>query len=135
MTTSFWLWSGISLLVLTAVLSAAFMWKMRPARPLDHLEARELIRLGEISSIVDVRSHEEWKEGHHPQAIHIPLSDVASELPEKVKDRSLGLLFQCRTGPRAQKAAVIAQELGYTNVWYLVGPYTNLIVEPEYSPV
>jgi len=76
--------------------------------------------------IVDVRSSAELDlVGRVPNAIHVqwafypgmvPNMQFADELQEVVKtDKTL--VFMCRTGGRSHNAAVVAQQLGYVNVY------------------
>lgn len=114
-----WLWSGIFLLSLTAVLAAWFLWNQRPPIRLNGAAARAAIKNGDVSVIIDVRTDAEWTAGHYPHARHIPIQSIIQELPRTVADRGASILFYCRTGRRAAVAARTAQELGYTNTYYL----------------
>jgi len=114
-----WAWSGVFLLGLTAVLAIWFLWEQRPPTGLNGREARAAIKSGQVSVIVDVRTDAEWESGHYPNARHIPIQNIINQLPREVGDRSIGILFYCRTGHRAAAAARIAQELGYRNTYYL----------------
>lgn len=92
--------------------------------------ARDAIKRGEIQAVVDVRTDAEWSAGHYFHAVHIPLQEVHMRLPESIPGRDTTILFYCRTGHRAAAAAAIAQQLGYTSVWYLDhGTYKDL--EPK----
>jgi rhodanese-related sulfurtransferase len=114
-----WAWSGIFLLSLTAVLAIWFLWEQRAPTPLTGPAARAAIKSGSVSVVVDVRGDAEWADGHYPNARHIPLQSLIQELPRAVADRSIGVMFYCRTGRRAAAAARLAQELGYRDTYYL----------------
>ena len=58
-----------------------------------------MIREGKIDYIIDVRTLEEWNEGHHPDAVHLP----HGRFPENINKNSR-LLIYCRTGRRAEIA-------------------------------
>ena len=115
-----WAWSGIFLLTLTAVLAIWFIWDQRPPTDLTGRAARAAIKSSQVSVVIDVRTDAEWTAGHYPNARHIPIQELTQALPYQVQDHSIGILFYCRTGHRAAAAARIAQQLGYTNVYYLV---------------
>ncbi len=67
---------------------------------IDPREAAELLRRGGVR-LVDVRTAEEWADGHLPQAEHHPLDDLD---PAQVgTDRPLLLI--CRSGRRSGLAA------------------------------
>ena len=76
--------------------------------------------------ILDVRTQEEWNEGHHSSATLIPIGEFVSELPKQVKDKDAKLLIYCKKGIRAEASAKIAERLGYTNVYWLDGTYGEL---------
>ena len=58
--------------------------------------------LGDGVVLLDVRSDDEWSDGHVDGAVHIPLN----ELPERVADIPEGdLWIHCEVGGRASQAA------------------------------
>jgi rhodanese-related sulfurtransferase len=116
-----WLILGGLLLLLTAVLTAMFLWEYRPAEAVGTREARAGWRHHQYDVIVDVRSPAEWATGHFTDSIHIPLHDIERQLPHRVSDRTARILFICATGRRASRAAAIATDLGYTRIAYMTG--------------
>ena len=67
--------------------------------------------------IVDVRTPEEYGEGHIKGAVNIPLETInGREIPE-LPDRSQELLVYCRSGNRSKTASSALAELGYTNIY------------------
>ena len=132
MLTSPWLMAGLFLIGLTALLAIWFLWDNPPLRALTDYEARIELRNGNIDIVIDVRTDEEWTAGHYPHSIHIPVDDLQKELPRQVTDRTKSLLFVCKSGRRANIAAAIAQDLGYSRVQYLVdADYRGL--EPKHN--
>ena len=66
--------------------------------------------------ILDVRTEEEYDEGHIPGAINIANEDIGTdELPE-LPDKDQMLLVYCRSGRRSKEAAGKLAALGYTQV-------------------
>lgn len=123
-----WVWPGIFLIALTAILGIWFLWAHRAPTPLDPATARAAIHDKIIHAVVDVREEAEWSAGHLSYAIHIPSRTLPVALPHRIPDRSTAILFYCRSGRRAATAAQIAQDLGYSNVYYLDdSDYTGLI--------
>ncbi|HZK06434.1 MAG TPA: rhodanese-like domain-containing protein [Actinomycetaceae bacterium] len=60
--------------------------------------------------VVDVREQDEWDAGHVPDAVHIPMSELAQrvrELPEAP------LLVICRSGGRSARAVSWLRQFGY----------------------
>lgn len=69
--------------------------------------------------LIDVRSPEEYSEGHVKNALLIPHTQFfTADIPAK-KDDSIYL--HCKMGPRAEFAASVLKERGYTKVTNLGG--------------
>ena len=71
--------------------------------------AVELVREG--ASLVDVRERAEWKSGHAPQAVHIPLADVEKGSRRLSKDRPVVVV--CASGMRSRTGAKHLRSLGF----------------------
>ena len=74
------------------------------------------IMLTEKPIVVDVRSLEEYNEGHIPNAISVPLETIDNEAETKLKNKDDLILVYCRSGRRSREAALRLIEKGYTNV-------------------
>ena len=74
------------------------------------------IMLTEKPIVVDVRSLEEYNEGHIPNAISVPLETIENEAEVKLKNKNDLILVYCRSGRRSREAALRLIEKGYTNV-------------------
>ena len=66
--------------------------------------------------VVDVRSLEEYNEGHIPNAISVPLETMENEAETKLKNKDDLSLVYSRSGRRSREAALRLIEKGYTNV-------------------
>ena len=79
-------------------------------------EAKRIMDSEEGYIILDVRTEEEFAEGHIEGAILIP-NDEISETAEKIlTDKDQLILVYCRSGRRSKLAAEDLVALGYTNV-------------------
>ncbi len=67
--------------------------------------------------VVDVRTLDEYNEGHIEGAILIPNETITDTPPELLPDLDAEILIYCRSGNRSQQAAEKLIELGYTNVY------------------
>ena len=79
-------------------------------------EARILMAEAEDRIILDVRTKEEYAEGHIPGAICVPNETIGTEMPEELPDKEQLILVYCRSGNRSKKAAEKLAKIGYTNV-------------------
>ena len=79
-------------------------------------EAEDMMRRNDNHIIVDVRTKEEYEEGHIPGAINIPNESIEGERPERLNDLDRIILIYCRSGNRSKQASQKLVELGYTNI-------------------
>jgi hydroxyacylglutathione hydrolase len=89
-------------------------------------EARKNVKAGKYDYIVDVRTKEEWGEGHLQNTISIPIGNLVAELPQKIPNKNSRILFVCKKGIRASGVVTIAHKLGYKNVQSMIGNYKEL---------
>ena len=81
------------------------------------VDTAEALRLAaDGRQVLDVRSKEEWDEGHIPGATLLPLPDLAARIAEVVPDPSTPLLVHCFSGARSARAAAYLVGHGYTDV-------------------
>ena len=71
--------------------------------------------------ILDVRTEEEFAEGHVKGAILIPDYEIAQMAERLLTDKDQKILVYCRSGRRSKLAAEALLALGYTNVWEFGG--------------
>lgn len=80
--------------------------------------------LAQGALVIDVRSPEEFRSGHVPDAINLPLGELRESLPRRVKDKNQVLLLHCLSGGRSGIARGQLRRLGYPNVFNL-GSYAR----------
>lgn len=66
--------------------------------------------------ILDVRSMQEYNEGHIPNAICIPNETISEDIINKLPNKEQLILIYCRSGNRSKQAAQKLKNLGYTNL-------------------
>ena len=79
-------------------------------------EAKQIMDSEEGYIILDVRTQEEYDQGHIPGAILIPDIEIKAKAEEVLTDKDQLLLVYCRSGRRSKLAAEALVELGYTNI-------------------
>ena len=76
--------------------------------------------------ILDVRTLQEFNEGHIPGALNIDIYKGQLFLDEIRKlDISKSYYIYCRTGVRSARACSVMQQLGFNNTYNLVGGYVK----------
>lgn len=79
-------------------------------------EAKRIMDTEEGYIILDVRTQEEYDEGHIPGAIVISHEEIAEKAEGVLTDKNQLILVYCRSGRRSKLAAEALVELGYTNI-------------------
>lgn len=79
-------------------------------------EAKRIMDTEKDFIILDVRTAEEFSEGHIPGAMLIPDYEIEEKVEERLKDKEQTILVYCRSGRRSKIAAETLSELGYTNI-------------------
>ena len=79
-------------------------------------EAKQIMDSQEGYIILDVRTQEEYDQGHIPGAIMISHEEIAEKAEEVLTDKDQLILVYCRSGRRSKIAAEALVELGYTNI-------------------
>ena len=79
-------------------------------------EAKQIMDSEEGYIILDVRTQEEYDQGHIPGAIVISHEKIAEKAEDVLTDKDQLILVYCRSGRRSKIAAEALVELGYTNI-------------------
>ena len=87
---------------------------------INKMESDKLLNEGAI--LVDVRSPQEYKEGHLEGAILIPEYELLYKHKIKFKDKDEIIILYCSNGLRSKKAQKKLKKLGYKNVYNLLLP-------------
>ena len=79
-------------------------------------EIQEIMNNNTDYIILDVRTLEEYNEGHIPNAICIPNETIDETVTTKLPNKNQLILIYCRSGNRSKQAANKLLQLGYTNL-------------------
>ena len=107
-------------LILTTLLLLlpAFMHAADPAKHVKADEAAKIIADGKVA-VIDVRTPDEFKEGHIKGAKNIDIlsSDFEAQLGKL--DKTQPTLVHCQAGGRSTRALKVFEKLGFTNLIHL----------------
>ena len=92
--------------------------------------------------LVDVRTAQEYADGHIPGAINLEYSEVMSQdhsqaaaMIEMYEDAGISpdsdVVIYCRTGKRAKSVADILNGVGYSNIYLYTGSWTDWTSDPS----
>ena len=82
-------------------------------------EAKEIINNNSNSILFDVRSVQEYKEGHLQGAINIPIYELDIKYKKKLKEKDAIIIVYCQGERRSKKAINILEMKGFTNLYHL----------------
>ena len=73
------------------------------------------------AQLVDVRSAEEFAEGHIDGAVNIVWDDTGALIAAIGEDKQRPVVFYCRSGNRVGKSIVVLSAKGYNNIYNATG--------------
>jgi len=76
------------------------------------------------ATIVDVRDPGEFRDGHYPGAMNIPVGKL-DRSAGRLRDKSAPVVLYCASGSRARQAARILRSQGYRSV-HIAGTQARL---------
>ena len=79
-------------------------------------EAKKLMDSESGYVILDVRTEQEYAQGHIPDAILIPDYEISEKAESVLTDKDQLILVYCRSGRRSKNAAAQLEEMGYTRI-------------------
>lgn len=105
-------WVGLLVaFIMNLVKSATAAYKEINVNQLTHLMNRE------NGIVVDIRSKDEFKQGHITDALHILPSDIkAGNFGSLENRKSDPIIVVCKTGQTAQESANLLAKAGFENV-------------------
>ncbi len=71
------------------------------------------------ATLIDVRTPGEYRDGHIPDVVNIPLDELEKRMGEVPKDKKVVLI--CRTGNRSAEGTRLLRGKGFANVFNSTG--------------
>lgn len=84
----------------------------------------------DTSILLDVRTKEEFDQGHLKRAINLPHTEIETRIADHVTNKQEKIIVYCRSGRRSRIAVNILKEMGYINV-NNAGAYADLLEKEE----
>ncbi|MCX7920450.1 MAG: rhodanese-like domain-containing protein [Clostridia bacterium] len=95
--------------------------QMEEYKNISAVEAKRRLETEKDIILLDVRTKEEYAEGHIPRSMLIPVDRLKAEAYGKLLDKDTPIFVYCRSGRRSVTASEILVGLGYKNVYNLGG--------------
>jgi rhodanese-related sulfurtransferase len=121
------LYSAILVSILIVAIVSGCLSSTTPAEKVKHVDvsvqqAKEMIDRGEVF-ILDVRTQEEYDEGHIMGSILIPVDELDRRLTELPREKKI--LVYCSTGHRSLTASEKLENSGFTQLYNMKGGITE----------
>jgi molybdopterin/thiamine biosynthesis adenylyltransferase/rhodanese-related sulfurtransferase len=101
-------------------------WKAQLKKQIGEISATDAVaRPDQMPVFVDVRTDEEWAQGHIPNAVHIDRGYLELTVESQIPDKSKRIVCYCAGGTRSLFAAASLKTLGYTKVESLIGGFNG----------
>lgn len=85
-------------------------------KQISQQEAKNLMDTEKDYIILDVRTQEEFADGHISGAICIPNETITDTEPSELPNKNQLILVYCRSGNRSKQASQKLADMGYTNI-------------------
>lgn len=115
-----------TLAILTLVPALSFFSLHAEEDQVKHVDApatEKLLSEKEAPSVIDLRTPEEFKEGHIDKAQNIDFLAEDFEKNLAKLDKNKPYLVHCQSGGRSTKALVTFEKLGFKHIYHLDGGY------------
>jgi rhodanese-related sulfurtransferase len=115
----------IFVVAIAVISGVALLWPaLRPAgRRATALQVTQMLNRGK-TTVLDVRSGDEFAAGHLRDAKNIPLADLSNRIGELDKAKNRTVVVVCQSGTRSDKAVRQLAAAGFADVWSLDGGVT-----------
>lgn len=93
---------------------------------IDYESAKMILKNDKQAILVDVRSPQEYREGHLEGSINIPLYDLERNCQLLQDKKENTIIIYCQSGSRSRKAIQLLQEQSCSNLYELEGGLDNI---------
>lgn len=83
-------------------------------------------KLSQGAILIDVRSNQEYNEGHLQGAINIPDFEIENRVQREIPKKNQQIVLYCQYGGRSRKSYNTMKKMGYTNIYNLYGGLENI---------
>ena len=104
-----------TILIISALILAALLLRRRHAGRLATPAAVAAL-LKQQAKIIDVRTPDEYRNGHVPGAHNLPLAELGRHIGRLAPDKNQPLLLHCAGGARSAAGQQVLKRLGYASV-------------------
>ena len=86
---------------------------------ISYTKMQEMLKESSDTIVLDVRSPQEYSEGHITGAINIPEYEILTKANDRLQSKDLRIIVYCSSGSRSKKAVKELKKIGFINVYNL----------------
>jgi rhodanese-related sulfurtransferase len=109
---------------LVVALAIATTWQVS-AKDISQTELQQVMKNDHKVVVLDVRTVEEFEEGHIPSAVNIPHKELEARLAELSGAKNTQVVIYCRSGRRAEVARQVLEKSGFNQLDHLSGDFNE----------
>lgn len=93
---------------------------------IDYENAKMILKNDKYAVLLDVRSPQEYREGHLENSINLPIYNIEQECEKILPNKESAIIIYCQTGNRSKRAMQILKKEGYVNLYNILGGMDNI---------
>ncbi|MEY8214841.1 MAG: rhodanese-like domain-containing protein [Colwellia sp.] len=105
-------------------LAVATTWQVS-AKDISQSQLQQIMKHDKQVVVLDVRTVEEFEEGHIPNAVNIPHKELKARLAELSGAKNTQVVIYCRSGRRAEVARQVLVKSGFNQLDHLSGDFNE----------
>ncbi|TWX67771.1 rhodanese-like domain-containing protein [Colwellia demingiae] len=105
-------------------LTLATTWQVS-AKDISQTQLQQIMKNDKQVVVLDVRTVEEFEEGHIPNAVNIPHKELEARLAELTGAKNTQVVIYCRSGRRAEVAREVLVKNGFNELDHLSGDFNE----------
>ena len=110
---------GLAVAVVVLLGAVILLLRSNSALPTEISAAQAYQKYQQGAFFLDVRTQEEWNQGHIAKSTLIPLDDLQNHMSELPRDQDIVVV--CRSGVRSKEGAALLRQAGFTRVTCMTG--------------
>ena len=95
-------------------------------KEISYCQAKQMLTQNPNAILLDVRSKQEYEEGHLSGSIPLCLYDICKQANKMLPNKEQIIITYCSSGSRSKEAQEILETMGYENVYNLKGGLDNI---------
>jgi len=114
-----------SITVMLVLVSALAATLSVSAKDITQAELQQLMKSEQKIVLLDVRTVEEFVDGHIPGALNISHQELEARLAELSGEKNTQIVIYCRSGRRAEVAKQVLVKAGFSHLDHLTGDFNG----------